>query len=105
MATVGIINQGFTTPTTMMIPSNESPICKQSINALVKSSSTDPISLENLFRILPALFVLKNRMVALMMLMNIVSCRFVEALMHTEKKVKDRTKVTIIKSAIITEYM
>lgn len=47
----------------------------QSIIAFGRNSSMDPRSLENLFRILPEVFVLKNRIEAVQMLSNIQLCK------------------------------
>lgn len=103
MAHVGIINHGLTTPTTTIIPNKESPICRQSIIAAGSNSSMAPISLENLFKILPAGFVLKNLIVALVMLVNMLSWSFVDALMQIVKKVKDLVSDTITNKIIMAE--
>lgn len=103
--TVGKSNQGFTIATTIIIPRSVRPICKQSIKADGSSSSIAPISLENLFKILPDGFVLKNRIVALVMLSNILSCNLLEALMQLLKKAKDLTREIMIVAIVIPEYI
>lgn len=103
IAAVGIISNEFTMPTTIIIPSKESPIWRQSIMAAGNNSSIAPISFENLFKIRPEGFVLKNLIVALVMLLNILPCSLVEALMHIVKKVKDLISDIITNPAMITE--
>lgn len=103
MKNVGISSHGFTTATTIMIPNSAKPICKQSTNAEGSSSSMAPISLENLFNILPELFVLKNLMVACVILVNMALCSLVEAFMQTMKKTKERMRVMMIVAPVIPE--
>ena len=98
---VGISNQGLDTATTTMIPSSVSPICKQSMSAMGSNSSTAPKSLENRLSIRPELFVLKNRIVAWLIDVNILSCKFREARMHISKKADDRMRVTMIVNTVI----
>lgn len=105
MAVVGTINHGLTTATTIIIPNKESPICKQSIIAAGNNSSMAPISLENLFKILPAEFVLKNLMVALVILVNMSSCNLVEDLIQIVKKVNDLINDTTTRKEIMMEYI
>ena len=98
---VGIINQGVEIATTISILRNISPICKQSIKATGKRSSTDPISLEKRLSMRPDGLVLKNFIVARLIERNILSCKFLEALIHIVKNEKDLIKVnTIVKIMI-----
>jgi hypothetical protein len=65
----------------------------------------DPISLENLFKILPDGFVLKNLIEVYTMFENILLCKFLEAVMHTLKKLKDRVMVMTIKNIMIEVWI
>ena len=87
-----------------MIPRRDRPICKESIRAIGNTSSMAPISFENLLRTRPDGFVLKNFIVARLMHRNIRSCNLVEALIHVEKNVIERTMVIITVETIKPVY-
>lgn len=103
MATVGIISNGLTTPTMQMIPNSVKPICNTSIMQAGSSSSICPMSFENRFRILPDELVLKNRIVALVMLSNMLLWRLRDARMHMEKNDRDRMKVITMVAMVMEE--
>lgn len=66
--------------------------CKTSNKADGRTSSTAPISFENLLRIRPEGFVWKNRMGARVMAENMLLCSRVEARMAIEKNINERSK-------------
>ena len=98
---VGIINQGLEIVTIIIMLSMVNPICKQSIRATVIRSSTAPISLEKRLSIRPEGLLLKNLIVARLMERNILSCKFLEALIHAMKNENDLTKVNTMVEIII----
>lgn len=73
--------------------------------AFGNDSSTTPISFENLFKILPDEFELKNLIVAPIILLNIVLCILIEARMQMKKKENDRNNVIKIVTMVIPEYI
>lgn len=73
--------------------------------AFGNDSSTTPISFANLFKILPDEFELKNPIVALIILLNIVLCNLIDARMQMKKKENDRNNVIKIVTIVIPEYM
>lgn len=91
--------------TTIIIPNNDSPICMQSINAIGKSSSTAPMSLENRLRTRPELLVLKNRIFALLIQRNILSCNVIDARIHILKNDTERMSVIPMVSAVKALYI
>ena len=102
---VGINNQGFVYPIRIIILSNISEICKQSIRATGKRSSTAPISLEKRLSMRPDELVLKNLIVARLMELNILSCNLLEAPIHAMKNEYDLTKVNTIVQIINPVYI
>ena len=98
---VGIINQELEIATTIIILSMVNPICKQSIRAIGKRSSTAPMSFEKRLSIRPDGLLLKNLIVARLIERNILSCKFLEALIHAMKNENDLTKVNAIVEIII----
>ena len=66
------------------------PICIVSIMAIGRTSSIDPMSFENLLRILPEGFTLKNRIDVCTILVNMRLCKFLDAFMQNLKKFNDR---------------
>lgn len=70
--------------------------CTVSTTVIGNVSSTAPISLENLFKILPGGLVLKNLMVAYTILSNILLWSLVDAIMQYLKKAIDLETVMVI---------
>lgn len=64
-----------------------------------------PRSSENLFRIRPVGFKLKNRIAACRILLNIVSWILIEARMRNEKKNTDWDKARIIVAEVNPAYI
>lgn len=82
-----------------MLIKNYIHTCIVSTIVIGKVSSTAPISLENLFRILPCGFVLKNFIVVKTILSNILLCSLVDAVMQYLKNAIDLdTVMTIVKT-------
>lgn len=78
---------------------------KASVTVIGKISSTDPISFENRFRILPDGLVLKKYIGAYTIFENMLLCKFVEALMQKLKKMKERNRVSTIMTTVNPEYI
>ena len=105
MITVGIIIHGLIEDKTIVIAKTFNPTCSVSVMDCGSVSSMDPISFENLFKILPDGFVLKNLIVAFTMFANMLLCKFLDAFIHTLKKLKDRVNVIIIRKMLMKEWM
>lgn len=86
---------------TMSAPSMFKLICAASKNVFGNSSSTVPISFENLFNIRPEGFVLKNRIVAAIKLLNILSCKFCDTVTHIRNIIMDLVIATTSNEVII----
>lgn len=75
------------------------------MNTLGIYSSIIPKSLENLFKILPQGLALKNLMVALTILENTKSCKWVEARKQKTKKYTECETPMIIIPAVMPLYI
>uniref|UniRef100_A0A1Y1LKA4 Uncharacterized protein n=1 Tax=Photinus pyralis TaxID=7054 RepID=A0A1Y1LKA4_PHOPY len=98
---VGIRSQTLAVMITIIVPISIRNIWKKSIIAIGSSSSMAPISLEKRLKILPDGFVLKKRMVALLMLSNILSCNLMDDFIQTVKNINDRDIANVTVAAII----
>lgn len=77
--------------------------CNTSSKADGNTSSTAPISLENLFNILPEGLVWKNRMGARVIAENMLLWRRVDASIAMEKNMKERRRDTTTSATTIAE--